>query len=112
MSERLTVWNGKKWVLPQGKGAFRMIAEKLADYENREEIPAVPTECVKDIIIALYQEKERLLNAECATLDTPESISDYVKGYVSGINSTIAKLEQLCCPEIDESVDSGEVVLD
>ena len=32
--ERLTNWNGKKWVLPHGKGAFRRIAEKLAAYEN------------------------------------------------------------------------------
>lgn len=32
--ERLTVWNGKKWVLPQGKGSFRKIAERLAAYEN------------------------------------------------------------------------------
>ena len=32
--ERLTRWNGKKWVLPQGKGSFRRIAERLAAYEN------------------------------------------------------------------------------
>ena len=32
--ERLTRWNGKKWVLPQGYGAFRRIAERLAAYEN------------------------------------------------------------------------------
>ncbi len=32
--ERLTRWNGKKWVLPQGYGTHRMIAEKLAAYEN------------------------------------------------------------------------------
>ena len=30
--ERLTRWNGKKWVLPQG--AWREIAERLAAYEN------------------------------------------------------------------------------
>lgn len=30
--ERLTRWNGKKWILPQG--AWREIAERLAAYEN------------------------------------------------------------------------------
>ena len=32
--DRLTTWNGKKWVLPQGYGMFRKIAERLAAYEN------------------------------------------------------------------------------
>ena len=37
--ERLTTWNGKKYVLPQGKTAngesnWRLIAERLAAYEN------------------------------------------------------------------------------
>lgn len=31
-TRRLTRWNGKKWVLPQG--AWREIAERLAAYEN------------------------------------------------------------------------------
>ena len=39
MTGRLTKWNGKKWVLPQGRTAdgesyFRIIAERLAAYEN------------------------------------------------------------------------------
>lgn len=41
--ERLTKWNGKKWILPQG--AWREIAERLAAYENTglepEEIAAL-----------------------------------------------------------------------
>ena len=37
--DRLTKWNGKKWVLPQGrrrdgKSFWRIIAERLAEYEN------------------------------------------------------------------------------
>lgn len=37
--ERLTKWNGKKWVLPQGRMSdgqsyWRIIAERLAAYEN------------------------------------------------------------------------------
>ena len=36
---RLTIWNGKKWVLPQGRTSdgesnWRRIAERLAAYEN------------------------------------------------------------------------------
>lgn len=33
-SNRLTKYNGKKFVLPQGKGSFRAIAERLAAYEE------------------------------------------------------------------------------
>lgn len=37
--ERLTRWNGEKWVLPQGRTSdgqsyWRIIAERLAAYEN------------------------------------------------------------------------------
>lgn len=32
--DRLTYWNGKMYVLPQGKGVWRKIAERLAAYEN------------------------------------------------------------------------------
>lgn len=37
--ERLTRWNGTKWVLPQGRTStgesyWRIIAEKLAAYED------------------------------------------------------------------------------
>ena len=45
--DRLTRWNGKKYVLPQGRGAWREIAERLAAYENTglepEEIEALKT---------------------------------------------------------------------
>lgn len=43
--DRLTRWNGKKYVLPQGRGAWREIADRLAAYENTglkpEEIEAL-----------------------------------------------------------------------
>ena len=35
-SKRLTTWNGAKWILPQGPGSWRQIAERLAAYENTE----------------------------------------------------------------------------
>lgn len=44
---RLTKWNGKKWVLPQGK--WREIADRLAAYENTglepEEIASLQGVC-------------------------------------------------------------------
>ena len=49
--DRLTKWNGKKWVLPHGRTSdgesyFRIIAERLAAYENTgyepEELPVKP----------------------------------------------------------------------
>ena len=43
--DRLTKWNGKKWVLPQGRTSdgesyWRIIAERLAEYENTMLTPA------------------------------------------------------------------------
>lgn len=32
--DRLTTWNGKKYILPQGRGTWRLIADRLAAYEN------------------------------------------------------------------------------
>ena len=42
--ERLTRWNGEKWVLPQGRTSdgqryWRLIAERLAAYENTHMTP-------------------------------------------------------------------------
>jgi len=42
MAERLTKWNGKRYILPQGKTSdgesyWRIIADRLAEYENAEE---------------------------------------------------------------------------
>lgn len=51
MNNRLTRWNGKKWVLPStanGPGVWREITERLAAYENTglepEEIEALKTQ--------------------------------------------------------------------
>ena len=43
--DRLTKWNGSKWVLPQGRTSdgesyWRIIAERLAEYENTYMTPA------------------------------------------------------------------------
>ena len=56
LKNRLTKWNGKKWVLPQGRTAdgesyFRIIAERLAAYENTgmtpEEIETLKKEALR-----------------------------------------------------------------
>lgn len=71
--DRLTRWNGKKYVLPQGKGVWREIAERLAAYENTglepEEVEALKVqqyeaenesphdEAIKDFLRALGAEE-------------------------------------------------------
>ncbi len=35
--ERLTHWNGTKYILPQGRGVWREIADRLAIYEDLDE---------------------------------------------------------------------------
>lgn len=47
--ERLTKWNGKKWVLPQGAGTHREIAERLAAYENIGMAPETIWQLIKAI---------------------------------------------------------------
>lgn len=50
---RLTRWNGKKWVLPQGM--WREIAERLAAYENTglepEQVAELQTEQALDMML-------------------------------------------------------------
>ena len=46
--ERLTTWNGVKWILPQGRNSegesyWRIIADRLAMYENADEAGWVDT---------------------------------------------------------------------
>lgn len=55
--ERLTKWNGKKWLLPQGRtpdgeSNWRIIAERLAAYENTGLSP----EEVENMRRAFYKE--------------------------------------------------------
>lgn len=65
--KRLTHWNGKKWVLPQGQ--WREIAERLAAYENTglepEQIEALkageddaPPPSLGDIFTAVIIERD------------------------------------------------------
>ena len=60
--DRLTRWNGKKYVLPQGHGAWREIAERLAAYENTglepEEIEALKAQ--------QYRRPEKVVCDECS----------------------------------------------
>lgn len=105
---RLTRWNGSKWVLPQGIGAFREVADRLAAYENTgiepEEMRAlqrgfgcVTTEQVKDVIIELLHRKERFINADL----TVEDISEFTKGYTMALGEVVDMLEQLVGTQSD-----------
>ena len=49
IKERLTKWNGKKYVLPQGE--WRLIAERLAAYENTGLMPEEIEKMVNNDVI-------------------------------------------------------------
>ena len=70
--KRLTRWNGKKWVLPQGKGSFRRIAERLAAYEN--------TGLTSDEIMEL-KEKKRTVTRVQRRKDSGEHMTARVTRY-------------------------------
>ena len=51
--DRLTKWNGSKWILPQGRTSdgesyWRIIAERLAQYEDIGLSPCELEEIVKE----------------------------------------------------------------
>lgn len=51
---RLTKWNGKKWILPQGRTAdgesyWRIIADRLAEFENLNMEPKEIKELIERI---------------------------------------------------------------
>ena len=63
MIDRLTTWNGKKWVLPQGRTAngesyWRLIADRLAAYENTG---LEPEEITPEPMAATDEEIDRFL---------------------------------------------------
>lgn len=58
--DRLTTWNGSKYILPQGRTSdgesyWRIIADRLAAYENTgltpEEIEKLKAEKIKEILV-------------------------------------------------------------
>lgn len=67
---RLTKWNGTKWVLPQGRTSdgesyWRLIAERLAAYENTglepEEVMTLVSE-VEEVYDAVFSQDGSDLN--------------------------------------------------
>lgn len=65
--DRLTKWNGEKYILPQGrtsdgKSYWRLIAEKLARYENLgtvEELKALKEQKNRDLIMQAIAEAKK-----------------------------------------------------
>ena len=60
---RLTRWNGKKWVLPQGRTAYgrsywRIIAEKLAKYEDIGSPEEIRKKLKEKIVEKMMEEEE------------------------------------------------------
>lgn len=91
---RLTHWNGKKYVLPQGHGSWRNIADRLAAYENSGVEPeklgsslykAVPN-VNGDITITLTEEERCvILNALSRTAMNKEDIHSRTLAICDGV---------------------------
>lgn len=98
--ERLTRWNGKKWLLPQG--AWREIADRLAAYENTglepEEITALQA----------VSGPEKPLSARDAIF-TVVFINREGGGYVPYIDPTTGAA-RLYASEVEELADNPEVI--
>lgn len=85
MTERLTTWNGSKYILPQGRNAdgmsnWRRIAERLASYENigsPEEIEEKLGNKIKVIVKHPY-----LKPTLCEIDNTLEEMQMIVGGYI------------------------------
>ena len=76
--ERLTKWNGKKWILPQGRTSdgqsyWRIIAETLAAYEDSGLTP----EELKEFAVANRAFKEYFFKSICLG---NASVADVLKG--------------------------------
>ena len=80
MNERLTHWNGEKYLLPQGRTSnnesyWRLIAEKLAEYENNG-----PPTHIDHLIIPLSFGQFEIYKSEPISLNYDEpTISIYLK---------------------------------
>ena len=85
MENRLTKWNGTKFVLPQGHGVWRQIAERLAAYEETglepEEIIALKVRSspkAEDLSPEELERAFRIRDWEYMKMDARTHIEQYV----------------------------------
>ena len=81
--ERLTRWNGEKYLLPQGRTSdgqsyWRIIAERLAEYENRDM-------SLDQIDALISNEANRLAEARESSGYSPAEVDIWVRGCVLGM---------------------------
>lgn len=101
MDERLTTWNGSKYILPQGRDAdgksnWRRIAERLAAYENLgfpEEIEAKLRK-IKVIVKHPY-----LAPMVCYIDNTLEEMQMIVGGYIETVTQKTTPAVVICNEE-------------
>ena len=102
---RLTHWNGKKWVLPQGQ--WREIAERLAAYENTGLEPEQITELQNEQSLDLLMDGDR---ARRYDLFTASVIVNDNQGNVPYVDPTNCNA-YLYFDEIKANADNYEAVL-
>ena len=88
MMERLTKWNGSKWILPQGRTSdgesyWRIIADRLAAYEDSG---LEPEEIGKKISVII---KHPYLRPKVCYIDnTLEEMQMIVGGHIEAVTAT------------------------
>lgn len=93
--ERLTRWNGEKYLLPQGRtndgqSYWRIIADRLAEYENRDM-------SVEQIEALISSEADKL--TEARKNYSADEINIWVRGCVLGMLKAFMALKMI--PESD-----------
>ena len=92
--ERLTKWNGTKWVLPQGrtrtgKSYWREIAELLAIYENIGTPEEIKEKLAKPKHIKVIVKHPALKPMLCEIENTLEEFQMIVGGYIECVKRPI-----------------------
>lgn len=96
---RLTKWNGKKWILPQGM--WREIADRLAAYENTGLEPEELCSITGERILAVPVPQDKLITAVFVHRNGG--------GYVPHIDPTTGTA-RLLISEVEELADNPEVL--
>lgn len=102
---RLTKWNGKKWILPQGM--WREIADRLAAYENTGLEPEELSSITGERLLAVPVPYK--LNAPRDEVITAVFIRRNGGGYVPHIDPTTGTA-RLLISEVEELADNPEVL--
>lgn len=101
MTERLTTWNGSKYILPQGRDAdgksnWRRIAERLAAYENIGSPEEIEAKLRKIKVIVKHPGLAPMM---CYIDNTLEEMQMIVGGYIEAVTMSDFRGVVICNEE-------------